>query len=175
MSKNYKLSLNLPQELGAAQQRVLEGTEIVVTRGEGYVGPLTDEELKLAKKDPYITVHGEKDGKDAEGGDDTPETPENPETPLDRLMKKKRPQLNKIAQKAGVEKPEELKDKQAVAEAILAAEKATEEPETPETEAPESPEAPADGEGETEGNAKSDPETPATDGKDAEGGDDTAK
>ena len=61
MSKNYKLKLNLPQELNAAQQRTVEGTDITVTRGEGYNGPLTDAELKLVKADPYVVIDGGKD------------------------------------------------------------------------------------------------------------------
>ncbi len=56
MSKQYKLKLNLPQSLKNADQRVLEGTEIVVTRDRGYVGPLTDAELKIAENDPYVIV-----------------------------------------------------------------------------------------------------------------------
>ena len=57
MSKAYKLTLNLPSNLNHVDQRILEGhDDIVVGRQGGYVGELTDEQLKVAKADPYITV-----------------------------------------------------------------------------------------------------------------------
>ncbi len=75
MAKNYTLRLKLPVELNAAQQRTIEGTEITVTRGEGYVGPLTDNELRLAQADPYVVID---DGEVAEGGENTPPAPKPP-------------------------------------------------------------------------------------------------
>lgn len=112
----HKLTLNLPDSVPNASQRVLEGfPEVVVGRDEGYVGELSEEQLQAAQDDPYIVVQ---DAEAAEASD------EPQESELERLVKKNRKQLDKLAKKAGVEKPEELKDKQAVAEAIVAAEAA---------------------------------------------------
>lgn len=129
MATKYKLTLNLPVDLKDAQQRVLEGhNDVVVTRADGYVGELTDEQLALAKADPYISVAKAGAAGNDDGGAGTQQTEE---SPLAKLLKKKRGKLDKMAKDAGIEKPEEMKDKQAVAEAILAASK-TEEVETPE-------------------------------------------
>lgn len=65
----YKLTLRLPHALRNVPQRVLEGhDDVVVTRDNGYVGELTDEQLAVAKADPYLVV--EKAGSKPEGGDD---------------------------------------------------------------------------------------------------------
>lgn len=53
----YKVTLHLPHTLRLVEQRVLEGhNDVVVKRNGGYVGELSNEQLAVAKADPYLLV-----------------------------------------------------------------------------------------------------------------------
>jgi hypothetical protein len=120
MSKQqYKVTVQFPAGV-FADQRIRAG--VVVNRVHGYVGELTDEQLAAIKADQHLSVEKYK-GDGSEGGDagnaGGDEAPTDPESDFDRLMKKTRPKLNKLAKKEGVEKPEELGKKEDVVNAIL--------------------------------------------------------
>jgi hypothetical protein len=103
-------------------------------RGEVKVLELTDEEVENFKNDRYFSIKkgkakaestnaGEGEGTvqpeaDTTGVDQAPEA-DTVEDPMAELLQKKRGELEEEAQALGVENPQELPNKTAIAEAII--------------------------------------------------------
>lgn len=110
MGKQYKVTVDLPADINATQ-RIRAG--IVVSREHGYVGELTEEQLKAIQADSYLTVTEAKSSGSSEEDKAKADAEKKAKADADKAAKEQKKAAEKAAKDAKTTKAKAEKEAKA--------------------------------------------------------------